>query len=45
MIKENEYCSKAFKIKSVMTENGQEDFWNCPKCWICKKICKKVEVK
>ena len=39
MIEESRYCSdvmkKHFNKELMMTKEGNEDFENCTKCWIC----------
>ena len=48
-IKESKFCSKVieteFNKPIVMNEKDYVDFKNSTKCWICKKIYKKDEVK
>ena len=49
MIKESEYCSEVIETKFnkplFVTKKDHEDFKNSIQGWICKKTCKKGEVK
>ena len=49
MIKESKYCSdvmkKHFNKEFVMTKQGNENFKNSTKCWICDNDCVDNNVK
>ena len=49
MIKESKYCSdvmkKHFNKEFVMTKQGNENFKNSTKCWICDNNCVDNNVK